>query len=173
LALHSVGTTSSSALNAVTFNPANVLSPADLAAIAQGIFGDGRSGGVNPTGSITTGTTHTNTTVDSIASMTGIKVGMFVAGVGIVPGTNVVSVGASSVVLNKAATASASGVNLLFVPGAMYDLNKFTFDGQLFVPRRGVLKVLPGDVVAIDNTGWPILLSASTIALTGSLWSYT
>ena len=32
--------------------------------------------------------------------------------------------------------------------------------GQLFIPNRGVLRVLAGDYVAVDSTtGWPILIS--------------
>jgi hypothetical protein len=32
--------------------------------------------------------------------------------------------------------------------------------GQLYIPNRGLLQVLPGDYVAVDpNTGWPILIS--------------
>jgi hypothetical protein len=44
------------------------------------------------------------------------------------------------------------------LPGA------YAWTGQLFVPRRGVLLVYPGDVVAVDSRGWPILLSADTVA---------
>lgn len=44
-------------------------------------------------------------------------------------------------------------------------------DGVLYVPNRGFLKVLPGDVVGVDNRGWPILLSADTIA--NGLWTLT
>ena len=36
--------------------------------------------------------------------------------------------------------------------------------GRLFVPNRGVLIILPGDYVAVDANGWPILLSANAIA---------
>lgn len=43
------------------------------------------------------------------------------------------------------------------VPGA------FTRSGFLVVPRRGILQVLPGDVVAVDATGWPVLVSATAI----------
>lgn len=38
----------------------------------------------------------------------------------------------------------------------------FGFDpsGLLYVPNRGVLKVLPGDFIGVDTqTGWPILVS--------------
>ncbi|SRR5258707_3577270 len=41
----------------------------------------------------------------------------------------------------------------------------FAQNGLLYIPNRGVLKVLPGDYVAVDlTTGWPILLSARAIA---------
>ena len=40
----------------------------------------------------------------------------------------------------------------------------FTRDGHLFVPNRGVQKVLAGDWVGVDNEGWPILVSANSIA---------
>lgn len=44
------------------------------------------------------------------------------------------------------------------VPGA------FSQNGLLFVPNRGILKVLPGDYVGVDDEGWPILVSAYSIA---------
>jgi hypothetical protein len=36
--------------------------------------------------------------------------------------------------------------------------------GVLYVPNRGILKVLPGDWVAVDSQGWPILVSANSVA---------
>jgi hypothetical protein len=37
--------------------------------------------------------------------------------------------------------------------------------GLLHIPNRGVLRLRPGDYVAVDaTTGWPILLSARAIA---------
>ena len=51
------------------------------------------------------------------------------------------------------------------VPGALSN-------GFLHIPGRGDLKVLPGDVVAVDNLGWPILVSATSIA-NGTDWVYT
>lgn len=44
-------------------------------------------------------------------------------------------------------------------------------NGLLFIPNRGVLRVLPGDWVGVDNRGWPILLSADTIA--NGLWTHS
>jgi len=44
--------------------------------------------------------------------------------------------------------------------------------GQLFIPNRGVLKVLPGDYILTDPaTGWPILVSARAIA--GASWVHS
>ena len=51
------------------------------------------------------------------------------------------------------------------VPGA------WSQNGLLFVPNRGVLRVQPGDYVAVDNRGWPILVSADSIA--NGLWVVT
>jgi hypothetical protein len=44
------------------------------------------------------------------------------------------------------------------VPGAWMQ------NGMLVVPNRGILYAKPGDWVAVDNRGWPILLSADTLA---------
>ena len=51
------------------------------------------------------------------------------------------------------------------VPGA------FEQNGLLFIPRRGVLKVLPGDYIGVDANGWPILVSANSIAAGG--WTHS
>jgi hypothetical protein len=47
----------------------------------------------------------------------------------------------------------------------------FSQTGQLFLPNRGYIQVLPGDYVAVDSTGWPIVISANSIA--GSGWTHT
>lgn len=45
--------------------------------------------------------------------------------------------------------------------------------GMLFIPNRGFLKCLPGDVVCVDAaTGWPILLSRRA-ANTAASWTLT
>jgi hypothetical protein len=43
--------------------------------------------------------------------------------------------------------------------------------GQLYIPNRGWLKVFPGDMVAVDATGWPILV-ANHAAISGQ-WPHT
>lgn len=58
--------------------------------------------------------------------------------------------------------------------GAHPQLNEaFSKKGLLHVPNRGVLKVLPGDVVAVDNNGWPILVSQNSIAFGSTRWVLT
>ncbi len=47
----------------------------------------------------------------------------------------------------------------------------FQNNGILYIPNRGVLKVLPGDYVGVDANGWPILISANSIAGTG--WTHS
>lgn len=36
--------------------------------------------------------------------------------------------------------------------------------GLLYVPNRGVLRMLAGDYIGVDSAGWPILVSANSIA---------
>lgn len=50
-------------------------------------------------------------------------------------------------------------------PGAIGD------NGFLYVPNRGYLRVLPGDYIGVDSQGWPILVSANSIA--NSNWVHT
>ena len=58
--------------------------------------------------------------------------------------------------------------------GAAYP-GGFEFQGGrslLHVPRRGVLQVLEGDIVAYDPNGWPILISGWSVSGSGSTgWS--
>lgn len=53
------------------------------------------------------------------------------------------------------------------MPGA------FGNPGKLFFPdRQGFLNLLPGDYIAYDNYGWPIVVSKESIAL-GSSWVHS
>lgn len=49
----------------------------------------------------------------------------------------------------------------------------FVRQGLLYVPNRGFLKVLPGDYVGIDASGWPILVSAFAIAYGSTSWAHS
>ncbi len=62
----------------------------------------------------TTGNTHSSTTLNSLASTTGIAVGQVVLGAGIPAGTTVSAKSGSSVTLSNAATATATGVAVTF-----------------------------------------------------------
>jgi hypothetical protein len=42
--------------------------------------------------------------------------------------------------------------------------------GILYVPNRGILKAQPGDWVAVDSQGWPILVSKNSIA--NAAWTH-
>jgi hypothetical protein len=43
--------------------------------------------------------------------------------------------------------------------------------GRLVIPNRGIINVLPGDYVAIDGNGWPILVGKEVIG--SSPWVHT
>ena len=47
----------------------------------------------------------------------------------------------------------------------------FDVKGLLYIPNRGVLQILPGDFVAVDSQGWPILLSKNSAA--NGPWTHT
>jgi hypothetical protein len=51
--------------------------------------------------------------------------------------------------------------------------NAFAMDGHLYIPRRGVLKILPGDFVCVDNTGWPVLISPLAQSGSSPQWIHT
>ena len=56
-------------------------------------------------------------------------------------------------------------------PGAHLRVGGFRANGLLEIPRRGTLQMLPGDYIGVDSRGWPILLSADTIA--AGPWTHT
>jgi|SRR5215472_7363937 len=63
-------------------------------------------------------------------------------------------------ILDDTTTSNMVGAGMT-IPGA------FNYMGILMIPGRGFLKVLPGDVVAVDpatGVGWPILVSSNAIA---------
>src|SRR6266702_4367282 len=44
----------------------------------------------------------------------------------------------------------------------------FSRSGVLYVPNRGWLQAKPGDYIAFDGSGWPILLSSFSITRGGT-----
>lgn len=49
----------------------------------------------------------------------------------------------------------------------------FSRSGLLYVPNRGVLQALPGDYVAFDPAGWPILVSSNSITSALAIWTHS
>ncbi len=50
----------------------------------------------------------------------------------------------------------------------------FTNSGQLMLPNgRGIIRLQPGDYVAYDSFGWPIVVSAQSIADGSTVWVHT
>lgn len=46
-------------------------------------------------------------------------------------------------------------------------------DGMLTIPNRGTLKVFPGDWIAVDQNGWPILVSGLSAGSNVTDWTHT
>ncbi len=64
-------------------------------------------------------------------------------------------------------TNATPGVSRIY-PGA------FVKQGNLFIPNRGFLKMMPGDVIAVDpTTGWPILVAKNAVSAGGSVFTFT
>jgi hypothetical protein len=166
------------------------LSDADIAAISQTVVDDAQLGSIlgndapGATAMAATGSTHTNTTLDTLVATGTITLAWLtsalavgppplVVGAGIPPGTFVTAFnGTTTVTLSQAATATASGVRLWFVP-ANDTRPALDRTGRLWVPRRGFLTVLPGDVVAVDTFGAVILVPGNMVSATGSVWTFT
>lgn len=164
------------------------LSAADMASINQSILDDqaivsstsfGPSAAAIQGGIIFAGTTTTSLstiTSPSIASPTGvtvsgIRVGQQVSGYGLASGTTVVSVSTNTIQLSAAPTVGQNSGYFIAVQNSQK--SNFANPTYLTIPNRGTLKVLPGDVVAYDSSGWPILVSKEAIAWLGSQWVLT
>lgn len=186
MALRTLGTGANNSLVALT-SWSQALVAADMAAMCDAITRDEQFGtilggyGPGATAVLATGSTHTSTALDTLVSTGGgalasIQVGDMVLKADIPLGTFVTAlVSGTAVTLSQAATGSASGrVNFVRnYSGGGFDALDIQ-NGILYVPGRGALKLRPGDIVAVDPlTGWPILVSANAISITGSLWTLT
>jgi hypothetical protein len=155
---------------------ANMVDDSELAKMLQGLS-------YGPQAVIARGTLNGTASITSVVVRGGtplpigqIHVGDLVLGVGVNPGTFVQATasGGATVTLSQAASGSGGGASLLFVrPGYEQDLAAITPLGQLMIPQRGILKVLPGDVVGVDNAGNAILVFGNSIAYAGSQWRFT
>jgi hypothetical protein len=196
MTIHTFGTNATTSLQAIRYYPGmgstdnsgNMqMSLTDAMNLNTRIFSTSNIG-TNPRGILFTASTHSNTTLDTFASPTGvplaaIMVGASVIGAGIPPGTFVVSRSPgtgtpTSVVLSNAATATASTVRMIILnPGMNAGSVQVGFDpstGRVFLPNdRGYIKLAPGDVIATDNAGAVIVVPANSVGYAGSLWTYT
>lgn len=68
------------------------------------------------------------------------------------------------------ATIAQAIKNDLVNGGPIYP-DAFTKSGYLFVPNRGILLMRVGDVIGVDATGWPVLLSPAAAA--SASWVHT
>lgn len=99
-----------------------------------------------------TGATHGTVTVDGIADTTGLSTGLPLFGGGIAAGTTIAAVGAGSITLSQAATATAAGV--AFTTG-MAVLETST-------PGLPVSLVQGADYTLDPDVGWLIRLDPAT-----------
>jgi len=171
-------------LTAVTFSAS--LSASDLAAVNASISDDqailsnslGPNSGAIQGGIIfnavaTTGVgtlLSTSIASPSTATIAAITPGQYVFGFGLAPGTRVTQVGAASTVhISPAPVTNVTGY-FVAVGTKQAAAGAFQSNGFLNVPNRGVLKVLPGDVVATGPSGEVILLPKLAISFAGSPW---
>ena len=67
--------------------------------------------------------------------------------------------------------AIAQGIKDDLVNGNPIFPGAYAQNGILYIPNRGILRVLPGDYVGIDSQGWPVLVSKNSI--TNAAWTHT
>lgn len=183
MALHLLGTKAAIQLGCLA-GWSQVLIPADIGAINSAITSDelfaknimGVSSPAWVLATATTAGTPTLTVVTARAgspAITNIMPRDIVLGsaADITPGTYVTAVAGTTVTLsqNAASTGTLKGVAFVRLRTHPFGIS----NSFLGIPGRGILQILPGDVVAVDSCGWPILLSGNTISFAGSDWTFT
>lgn len=199
MALHTIGTTGTTSLVAVTYAPGSTPTAQEMGNFSNLIADDiyafgsvpvaGTSSGTGAsrvnTGAAVGGTATASTSSATLTSvsittsapysttgtLSAIQPGQYVYGKNIPGGTRVasVSVAGSSITLTNTPLGNGS-INFFTIgrnlPGS------FSFNGELFIPNRGVLKIFPGDVIAIDPvSGWPVLIASTALTAPGSQWN--
>lgn len=127
---------------------------------------------------ITGNTTAASPTVAAVAliagaPLTAIQPGMQILAQNLPPGTSVVSYAANVLILSANYPSLVTGAYFLIVPAGGTARGTFSRNGELIIPNRGLLKMRRGDVVAVDNTGWPILVSGASANFQSSNWVFT
>lgn len=179
-----LSTTQLGTLTAVRFSAS--LAIADLAAVEQSIADDQaiRSIDLGPAaatiqggvifGGVTTTTLSSISTVSinspTTAGVQAITAGQYVYGFGIAPGTRVLETPTAGQTTIQLSTAPLTGQSGYFIAVGNRAAGVFQTNGFLNIPNRGVVKVLPGDVVAVGPSGEVILLPKLAIDFPGSPW---
>ena len=143
---------------------------------AGGDYSPGPAGAVI-TGTLTSGQpTVTNLTpvagpgIAAINAAAAVGVPLQVIGQGVPAPTYALGVSGGVMTMTNSATANGTAY-LLLIAGQQQPNGNISRNGQLIVPGRGVLSLQRGDVVGVDNTGWPILLSGAAVDYQGSIWT--
>jgi hypothetical protein len=115
----------------------------------------------NSMGVVTTGATHSNTTLDGLGNTQGVAIGMPVFGAGIPDNTTVAAiVSPTAVTLSAAATATASGVQVIFGPAFNACWDHWEGARDLVVADNTCGTVLYGILVTGSDTGGTAVLTA-------------
>lgn len=181
MALHTLGTATTNALQtALVFSEA--LLDSDIAALDAQICTDTYTAQTatvpdspGPTGTVMTGTTTGSAMVTGVAFVAGatlatIRPGFQVMAQNVPAGTTVTAFSGTTLTMSAPATSAAAGQYFLITPQT--PSGGFSRNGLLLVPGRGVLKIRRNDVVAVDNTGWPILVSGASANYQNSNWVF-
>ena len=189
----SFGTNATTSLTGLTL--VSGMSDIDVATINGLIFDDTvvQSPNLNPNaaivgaGIVMNGLTNSSANINGITSVTvtgltgttiaSLKPGMPIIGPNIAGGTTIQSIATGAVTsvitLSQNLLASASNTTkgtFLSVPYVQPDF--LTKNGMFNFPGgRGQIKLLPGDRVGVDASGWPIIVSGASLAYTGTSWS--
>ncbi len=136
------------------------------------------AGGINAIATIsTTGNTHSTTTIDGIASMTGIAIGQAVTGSGIPAGTTVmtVNVPGSSITISQTATSTASGVSLAFNTWVTFPTQYHSDPNVVVTPVSSSASTgTSGSATNITTTGFSPLVWNGTTNIAGVVnWQST
>lgn len=70
-------------------------------------------------------------------------------------------------IMNNIKSQPSTGSFQRISPGAFAQTGRLHFPG-----RRGFVNLLPGDYIAYDAVGWPVIVSAFSIANSGG-WTHT
>ncbi len=171
-------TTQVAGLTAVQITSATTI--ADFATLAGAIVDDqqivdlskGPSSATIQAGIIFTGSTAANASSitgftlvsPATGSIAAIRPGMIVAGPGLAPGTRVLTAASTTVTLDRQVYSAATTQKFVAVGAKLSGgLNQFI----LSIPNRGNLTLMPGDIVALDNLGFPYLIPANSVGFNG------